>query len=557
VPGTTPRPTRWLAASLAIGLAVLSADTPQGRADPPPPNILIVIADDMGFSDLGCYGSEIPTPSIDALASRSIVFSNFHVAPTCSPTRATLLTGVDHHRAGMGNMYEFLIAAPAQIGRPGYEGSLNESVVTLAEVLKTAGYFTAISGKWHLGGRLTTAEAPVGRGFDRSWVLWSGWAEHFSPAYSRGFVAGQYRVAYPDGRYSTEWYTDKAIEFADEAINQKKPFLLLASYTAPHWPLEAPADLIAKQKGRYDQGYERLRQRRIAGLIQNGILPAGIPAAPSPKLYPPLHHTIPVMETESWNELSDAQRTYSARLMEIHAAMIESLDQQVGRLLEHLNRRRQLDNTLVIFLSDNGASSLSTETAFPGNELENLGRPGSFAAFGPQWAQASSGPLRLMKGYPTEGGTRVAAIVKLPNSGQHRVTHAFASAADIAPTIYELVGVDYPERFRDHDILPLDGKSMLAHLVDTSDRIHSADEAIGWELFGRAALRRGNWKITWIEKPFGSSEFELFDLQADPGETRNLRHEHPEIYQQLVKDFQAYARKNGVVIVRPDHWLDW
>ena len=523
-------------------------------ADEQKPNVLILMADDLGFSDLGCYGSEIATPVLDSLASAGIVFANFHAASTCSPTRAMLLTGVDHHRAGMGNMYEFLDETPSQVGKPGYEGHLNESVMTIAEVLRTEGYHTAISGKWHLGRELIHSQTPVARGFDQSWVLWSGWSEHYAPEDTTTFVEGDSCSPYPIGRYSTELYTDKAIEFAEQAIDQNKPFFLFASYTAPHWPLEAPADLIAKQKGKYDDGYDELRKRRIAGLVEKGILPKDIRAAAGPSRRPQLHHQLPTEETRSWEELDSYERRYSARLMEVHAAMIESLDQHVGRLLQHLRSRDQFNNTLIIFLSDNGAAPMTSTSTSPGNDLENAGRPGSFVAYGPEWARASTGPLRLMKGHATEGGTRVSAIIKLPNSNQHRVTSEFASVLDIAPTIYELTGATYPKTFRDHDLNALNGVSMLPYMTGLRDRIHHENYSMGWELFGRAAFRRGKWKITWIEEPFGPSDFELFDIEADPGESRNVRAMYPDIYRQIVDGFDEYARTNGIVIDRPPHW---
>jgi arylsulfatase len=537
-----------------VGLVLALICVRQSFADEQKANVLILMADDLGFSDLGCYGSEIATPVLDALASTGIVFSDFHTAPTCSPTRAMLLTGVDHHLAGMGNMYEFLNSAPAQLGKPGYEGHLNDSVVTIAEVLKTAGYHTAISGKWHLGRQLVVPQAPVARGFDQSWVLWSGWAEHHAPADARTFVEGKSRSPYPQGRYSTELYTDKAIEFADEAINQDEPFFLFVSYTAPHWPLEAPADLIAKQKGNYDDGYDELRKRRMAGLVEKGILPRDIQAAATPARRPHLHHQPPSEKTRSWDELASEERAYSARLMEVHAAMIESLDLHVGRLLKHLQSRDQLNNTLVIFLSDNGAAPMASTITSPGNHLENVGRPGSFVGYGPEWARASTGPLRLMKGHATEGGTRVPAIIKLPNSVEHRVTAEFASVLDIAPTIYQLTDATYPKTFQDHDLHLLNGVSMLPYMTGEHDQIHDDDDSMGWELFGRSAFRHGKWKITWIEKPFGSSDFELFNMETDPGETRNVRAMYPVVYQQMVEGFDEYGRTNGIVIARPQHW---
>lgn len=518
------------------------------------PNVLLMMADDLGFSDLGCFGSEIATPVLDSLATDGIVFSNFHTAPTCSPTRAMLLTGVDHHRAGMGNMYEFLRSAPVQIGKPGYEGFLNDSVITLAEALKMAGYKTAISGKWHLGRQLAIGQAPIGRGFDESWVLWSGWSEHFTPRPRSVFISGKRRVAYPRGQYSTDFYTDKTIEFVDSAIDDGLPFFMFTSYTAPHWPLEAPAELIAKQKGRYDAGYDDLRSRRIKGLVSKRIIRAGVPAQPSPAVRPQLQHRPAIEKLRSWAELKVDEKTYSAKLMEIHAAMIESLDQNVGRILNRLKERNQLDNTLVIFLSDNGAAPFASLPDQPGNEYENMGLPGSFVGFGPEWAQATSGPLRLMKGHATEGGTRVPAIIKLPNQRKHQLSAEFASVLDIAPTIYEIAGVSYPQVYQGRKLHSLDGETMLPYLMGRKKSIHNQDYSMGWELFGRTAFRRGKWKITWIEKPFGSSEFELFDIDTDPGETRDLRQAHPEIYAEMAAGFENYVRRNGVVIARPPHW---
>jgi arylsulfatase len=261
-----------------------------------------------------------------------------------------------------------------------------------------------------------------------------------------------------------------------------------------------------------------------------------------------------VEETRSWKELGLLERVYSARLMEVYAAMIESLDQQVGRLLRHLKSRDQFDNTVVIFLSDNGAAPMSSSADVPGNRLDNVGHPGSFVAYGPEWARASTGPLRLMKGYATEGGTRVPAIIKLPRTTKHRLTAEFASVLDVAPTIYELTGATYPRTYRDGEIHTLNGVSMLPHLTGKRDRIHERDHGMGWELFGRAAFRRGRWKITWVEKPFGASTFELFDIESDPGESRNLGQTYPEIHRRMVQAFEEYSRANGVIISRPRAW---
>lgn len=542
------------AAVLSLSFAVVFNGASSNLVDADTPNIVIIMADDLGFSDLGCYGSEISTPAIDSLASEGIVFSDFHTAATCSPTRAMLLTGVDHHRAGMGNMYEFLRSAPAQIGKPGYEGFLNDSVVTIADVLRSAGYHTALSGKWHLGRQLALPQSPFANGFDQSWVLWSGWAAHYAPSRRQTFVAGNQVVTYPKGRYSTEHYTDKAIEFADTAIDQDKPFFLFASYTAPHWPLEAPVELMAQQKGNYDDGFETLRRRRIAGLIQKGIIRKGIRPAALPVRRPPLQHRPAIEAMRRWDDLDRSERVYYARLMEVHAAMIQSLDRNIGRLLDHLRKRSQYQNSLIIFLSDNGAAPMTSSASTPGNQLENVGRPGSFVGFGPEWASASSGPLRLMKGHATEGGTRVPAIIKLPFRDRHRVSSSFASVLDIAPTVYQVTGATYPKMANGQELVDLQGSTMFAHLKGESESVHDDNYSMGWELFGRTAFRRGKWKITWIEKPFGTGDFELFDIENDPGETENLRATYPERYRRMLDGFEDYARTNGIVVARPKDW---
>lgn len=521
------------------------------------PNILLLVADDLGFSDLGCYGSEIATPHLDALAATGTVFCDFHAAPTCSPTRAMLLTGVDHHLAGMGNMYEFLRTTPDQWGKTGYEGYLNDSVMTIAEVLKRSGYETAIAGKWHLGQQLVISQAPAGRGFDHSWVLWSGWSEQYEPSPGRAFVAGDRRVAYPHGRYSTEWYTEQAMGFADQALEQGKPFFLMVSYTAPHWPLEAPSELITQYQANYQAGFDDLRERRIEGLAKKGILPTKILLAETPTLAPPLQHDRPLEKTKRWDELEQSEQAHSAKVMAVHAAMIDAMDRQIGRLLDHLRVKGQLENTLIIFLSDNGASSLSTPADEPGNEFDNVGRPGSFIAYGADWARASTGPLRLMKGYPSEGGTRVPAIIKLPNKvAQPQKIPELTSVLDIAPTIYELAGANYPEMREEVKLQRLEGRSLVARLRGDQQTISTDERSLGVELFGRGGYRRGRWKITWIERPFGSGQFELFDLESDPGEATDVSAQQPEIYQGLIADWEKYVRQKGVIISRPSHWMN-
>jgi arylsulfatase len=423
-------------------------------------------------------------------------------------------------------------------------------------VLRSAGYHTSISGKWHLGRRQD--HSPAARGFDRSWVLLDGWAEHYYPGLEtrtpRYFREDGQLVEYPYGKYSSEWFTEKAIEFVDEARAKEQPFFVVAAYSAPHWPLQAPPEMIERQKGKYDSGYDELRQRRTDALVQRAIIPAGAAAKAAPPILPVLHHDPPFLSYQPWTDLSAMEKKYSARLMEIYAAMVESLDSEIGRLFNHLKETGQFDNTLICFLSDNGAASEYSSVGFGNNRLENAGLPLSFVAYGPNWARASSGPFRLLKGHAAEGGIRAPCIIKLPNTSHQRWSAEFTTVLDIAPTIYDLAGAEYPAAYRGRPILPLQGTSLLPHLHDRNRPVHSATYGMGWELFGRAAYRRSRWKITWVEPPSGPGEFELFDILHDPGETVNLRASQPELFGELTKAWHDYARHNGVVVSRPAAW---
>lgn len=497
-----------------------------------PPNVLLVVADDLGYSDLGFFGSEISTPNIDRLAAEGVVLTNFHTAATCSPTRAMLLTGVDHHLAGMGTMVEFQTAR--QVGQPGYEGHLNDRVVAIAQLFADAGYYTAMTGKWHLG--WTDQHIPANYGFGRSWVLMQGHSDHYAPTPSRIFKADGQDAVYPAGRYSTEWYTDKSIEFLREAHEKDSPFLLYVAYTAPHWPLQAPRANFEKYRGKYSQGFDRLREQRIDRLAEKGILPEGVRTAPTTDKRPYLHETVPVRQPHrDWDELPPALKAVEARKMEVYAAMVDALDEQFGRLIHTLKESGEYDDTLIVFMSDNGAAP---------SEATALG-------YGPDWARACTGPFRLVKGYPTEGGIRCPCIVKLPGKHAPRVSGEFSSVLDVAPTLYELAQIEYPDLHDGHTIVPLQGASMLPHLQSQDAPIHGPDYGIGWELFGRAAFRKGDWKIVSLERPYGTGIFELFDLSNDLGESEDLREARPAVYRQMISEWESYATNMNVVLSRP------
>jgi len=510
------------------------------------PNIVLIVADDMGYSDLGCFGSEIATPNIDALARQGQIFTNFYTAATCSPTRAMLLTGTDNHMAGLGNMAEHV--APQQKGKPGYEGFLNDRVVSVAQLIKEQGYHTYMAGKWHLG--WTADQSPKSKGFERSYSLMDGSAAHFYPDQSRSFWEDDHYADYPEGSYSTDFYTDKLIEFIDYDQEDDQPFFLYAAYTSPHWPLQAPDEYIKKYEGQYDLGYDSLRALRLQGLQERGIIGKNIrlPALPSLKgdLY-----DISDRPLTPWASLDEYDQKIEARKMEIYAAMVDNLDFNVGRLIQHLKEIGEYDNTLFVFFSDNGAAVTEFNYTPDGADpLQYMGTYNSHVAYGPQWAHASSAVYRLYKGYSTEGGIHTPMIIKMPFQKQGKnPTQAFTTVMDMAPTFLQVAGDNYPDSYSGTVLAPHVGKSLLPLLNNEQNYVHDEDYVMGWELFGRSAIRKGNWKITYVERPFGNGEFELYNLNEDPIESTDLSKQYPEKYQEMLSHWEDYVQENGVILL--------
>lgn len=511
------------------------------------PNIVLVVIDDMGYSDIGPFGAEIRTPSLDRLATAGLKFTDFYVGPACSPTRSMLMSGTDNHVAGMGSNAEVL--APNQIGQPGYEGYLNDRVVSVASLMKEAGYHTYMAGKWHLGEE--PEHDPFQRGFEKSYALLQGGASHFddewmmcanyTPVYRENGV----RVHVPRGFFSSEFYTDKIIGYIEEQSDDK-PFFAYLSYTAVHDPLHLPDDWLDKYKGSYDGGYDVVRQARLKRMKEMSLVPEATELAAWLAMVP------------TWDQLDSEQRKMEARRMEIYAAMVENTDSHIGRLLDYLKESGHLDNTYVIFFSDNGANGMPMH-AYPGtdeawvernsdNRFENWGRRGSRIAEGMGWAQASVTPFRLFKGFIAEGGIRSPLIISGPGVKNAGATeNAFSHVMDLAPTFLEIAGVAYPDTFEGRKIVPLRGKSMIPVLTGKSRTVRSEDEPVGWELLGWRALRMGQWKITWIDRPFGTSGWQLFDLARDPGETKDLHADKPEHLQRLLKMWDEYEKEVGII----------
>ena len=513
------------------------------------PNILLIVLDDAAYSDFGVYGGEIETPNIDALADKSLNFSQFHVTPNCSSTRASLLTGMDHHRTGLGTHG---VTAKNQKGKPGYEGFLNNHVTTLAETMQTAGYSTMMTGKWHLGSR-DPKTWPAARGFDNTFVLINGGASHWQDNFplfpSKPSIYshnGQVLKKLPEGFYSTTHYTSEMINFIDANKASGKPFMAYLAYTAPHNPLHAPSEVIAKYKDTYKNGWDNLQQSRLAGLQAQGLIKNDIPVQPRPSYI------------RAWEKLSAKEQAEAARDMAIYAAMFDVVDQNLGRLFEHLRASGQYDNTMIILISDNGPSktTITDYLAMDGagsefiksfnNDMSNRGLPGSSVDLGPGWAQGLAAPFRLMKGYQAQGGIKSPLIVKLPK-GMNQVDQSVQvpmHVMDIMPTILDMAGAETtaPE----NEKYGMQGISLLPVMTGDSGAKLKA-RGFGGELFGMRYFRQGQWKILRMPKPYGTGDWQLYDLSSDPGELNDISASHPKIFQRLSAAWLEYAKTNGVV----------
>ena len=514
------------------------------------PNVLLVMVDDMGWTDIGPYGSEISTPNIDHLAKQGVLFTDFHTSVSCSPTRSMLLSGTDNHLAGLGNMGELL--APNQIGEPGYEGFLNNDVVSLAEVLRDAGYHTYMAGKWHLGHDETNI--PGARGFERSLSLLYGGASHFadmsgimqSENPAKYSMNGEFIEELPADFYSSRSYTDFLMESIREDEEDGKPFLAYLAFTSPHDPLQVPEPWMSKYRGEYDKGYEELRNRRVKKAKSLGLVPA---EANTPALHP---------MARPWETLSTEEQAFESRMMEVYAGMVENLDYHTGRILNFLRDIDELDNTIVLFLSDNGSNPWNNKE-YPGNadgvylsqfnnHIDNLGNPTSHIAYGMGWASACSGPLDYYKMTVGEGGIRTPLIISGPGILAGKTYRNFAYVTDIMPTILEMTGLKHPDTYQGNKVMPMSGKSLVPVLQGESESVYRNDEYVAGEMGNGKWVRKGNYKAVMVVKPYGSNEWRLYDLSVDPGETADLSDTNPDKLQEMIDAWEEYAREVGVVL---------
>jgi len=501
----------------------------------------------MGFSDIGAFGSEIETPSIDSLASQGVRFSNFHATAACAPTRATLLTGVDHHLAGVGNMVD--TTPLSQKWSPRYQGVLNQRVVTIAQLLRDAGYRTSVAGKWHLGD--TRQNLPPARGFDRSVIQADSGSDNFemrpylpTKAQAYWYEDGQELTSLPEDFYSSRFFVDKTIDYLRENQDSGKPFFAYVAFQANHTPVQVPRLFRERYQGRYDQGWDVLRNERRQRVIEQGLLPRESKAGGE--------------ALASWESLTNQQRAYEARKMEVYAGMATAMDQEVGRLVDYLQRTGQFDNTLFVFLSDNGGSATDPNTSVIFRQwldwkydqsFERLGEKGTWTAIGPNWASVANAPLAGHKFMASEGGIRVPMIISGPGLKiRAQITPAMTHIADIAPTILEVAGVKPPAgNYAGREVEVMRGSSLLPLVRGESASAHAPDKAIGYELAGNSAVFRGNHKLLRNLPPAGDNQWHLYDLSRDPGETTDLREQLPELYAQLQDEYRKYVEEVGVL----------
>ena len=506
------------------------------------PNILLIVADDLGYADLGVHGSTIQTPNIDGLAAAGKLFTQFHTAPMCAPTRAMLLSGNNNHVAGMARQHRRNLAGHSV---PGYEASLSDRIAPLPRLLRDAGYHTYTVGKWHLG--LTAETSPRAAGFTRSFNLLDGAGTHFDDV---GFFEGGSTYwedegfsEYPVGRYSTEVYTDRLIEFIDSNKGDGRPFFAFAAYTSPHWPLQVPDEYLDLYAGQYDDGYDVLRETNFAALKEAGIIPVE-------SSLPPRNDAI-----TPWEDLSADQQRRESRKMELYASMVHNLDDHIGRLLGYLKKEGIYENTLIVFMSDNGAAAEDFYNEGPytdyvqanfDNAYETMGTAVSFVSYDDPWAEAGSAPFMRRKGYSREGGIVAPMIMAGPGVVSMRaIDSTYVTVMDLAPTFLEFAGAKYPD---DDSVRPMLGESMSDFLAGAAETVHAKDYVTVLYHGGFAYLRQGDWKISNLEPPFDEGDFELFDLSVDPGETSNLAVSRPEKYEELLKTWREKRRELGIIL---------
>ena len=515
------------------------------------PNIVLILADDLGYTDISPFGSEISTPNIARLATEGLSFTNYHTAGSCAPARAMLLTGVDSHRNGVPNIPEALPAE--QMAYDHYQGVLNDKVVTLANVLQAGGYHTYMTGKWHLGH--TPELLPSARGFDRTIAMADTGADNWEqrtylPIYDQAnWYADGAEHTLPDDFYSSEYFIDKTIEFIASNAEDDQPFFAYVPFQAVHMPVQAPREFSDKYAGVYDEGWTVMREKRRLAAEKAGVIPEETEAVATPG-------------TLIWDNLTEEQRRHHARRMEVYAGMVDAMDMHIGRLMGYLESIGEYDNTIFVFTSDNGAEGSNIILPNGGSALspwfdivgynsnyETLGERNSWNAIGPSNATIAASPLTYYKFHANEGGLRVPLVMSGPGiGGQGGMTDEFVFVTDLAPTILNLVGVDIHDgSWLGQEVEPIVGADFSEFLAGASSQVHDDFDSIGYELGGNSALFKGDYKIVINRTGQSETEWHLFNIRTDPGETRDLAQEQPTLLEEMLADYESYVQANNVL----------
>jgi len=515
------------------------------------PNIVLILADDLGFTDISPFGSEISTPNIAALAKSGISFTNYHTAGSCAPARAMLLTGVDSHRNGVPNIPEALPSE--QKGFENYLGVLSDKVVTLATLLNDEGYHTYMTGKWHLGH--TPELLPSAKGFERTIAMMDTGADNWEqrpylPIYEKAnwYADGQAHTL-PDDFYSSKYFVDKTIEFVDSNAGDGEPFFAYIPFQAVHMPVQAPREFSDKYAGMYDEGWTVMREKRRAAAVAAGVVPQNT-------------ETVVTPGTLKWDSLSALQQRHHARRMEVYAGMVDAMDMHIGRLMDHLKAIGEFENTIFIFTSDNGAEGSNLIRADGTSPLsawfnqvgynadyDTLGEKGSFNAIGPNNATIAASPLAYYKFYASEGGLRVPLVMSGPGiKKRDQKTDEFVFVTDLTPTILSLAGVEaHTGNWKDKPVEEIVGKDFSRFLSNDENDIHDASTAIGYELGGNRALFKGDYKVVFNRSAVNDQTWHLFNIKTDPGETNDLANDEPLRFKEMLNDYEEFVRENNVL----------
>lgn len=548
---------KFLSATLLLLMAQFAFCQSPTQSGDKRPNIVVILADDMGYSDMGMFGSEIKTPNLDALASDGVRFTNFYTHASCSPSRATMLTGVDSHLNGLGSMDEW--TAPNQMGVEGYEGHLSNKTVTIPQLLKESGYHTYMVGKWHLG--KAPDKIPAAKGFERDFTMLDGMGSYWDMTNMTALVPntlftedGKYLTKLPKNYYATQTYTDKLISFIDDNRGDGKPFFAYVAHQAPHDPYHLPKDWCNRHVGEYDKGWDIVRAERLKRQKELGIISDSASLAERMWFIP------------DYSVLAPAARAVLGRKMELYAGLVENLDFHIGRLINHLKEIGEYENTIFIVFGDNGAegndlgamiagqpsslNSLFFAAKWSNNNMNAWGEPGSYVGYGPGWAQVSMTPFGQYKGWLGEGGVKNALIVTGPVVKREKssINNGLMYIADIMPTLLDVAGTTYPSKYNGVEVPPLIGKSWTNVLAGKAESPRTKEDYIAWEVFGNRALRQGDWKLRWEYAPFGKSNWELFNIVKDPSERNDLAATYPEKLKEMLLLWDDYVKKNNVII---------